>query len=180
MKRWYLYLGLAGIVFLSVTGVEGLGMRDGQSVQNGDPNDLLAFHDRKDQPGIVTDQTSPGICPQPRNTPRAPNEYLVMKNPLPLTEANFFAGEALFKIDAKPTACRVCHGFKGNGLGIIHHRLSPKPRNFTCYYTMRDIPDGQIFWIIKNGSPGTAMPSFGYLSDEEVWQLTLYLRHFAE
>lgn len=130
-------------------------------------------------PGIV-DRGFSGICPQARNTPQAPIAFQRLTNPLDPTKKNLSAGETLFKIDAQPTACKVCHGFGGDGLGIIFERLQPKPRNFTCYYTMEDISDGQIFWIIKNGSPGTAMPSFGALSDEQIWQMTLYIRQFTQ
>lgn len=128
--------------------------------------------------GLVEGRVS-GICPQIRNTPQAPKSFQGLTNPLKPTKKNLLAGETLFKIDAQPTACKVCHGFDGDGLGIIFKRLQPKPRNFTCYYTMEDISDGQIFWIIKNGSPGTPMPSFGALSDEQVWQLVLFIRQFA-
>jgi mono/diheme cytochrome c family protein len=121
-----------------------------------------------------------GICPQARNTPQAPIAFQGLTNPLDPTKKNLRAGETLFKIDAQPTACKVCHGFGGDGLGIIFERLQPKPRNFTCYYTMEGVSDGQIFWIIKNGSPGTPMPSFGALSDEQVWQLVLYIRQFIQ
>ena len=121
-----------------------------------------------------------GICPQIRNTPQAPKSFQGLTNPLDPTKKNLSAGETLFKIDAQPTACKVCHGYGGDGMGIIFERLQPKPRNFTCYYTMEDISDGQIFWIIKNGSPGTPMPSFGALSDEQVWQLVLFIRQFAQ
>lgn len=130
-------------------------------------------------PGIV-DSGFSGICPQARNTPQAPIAFQRLTNPLDPTKKNLSAGETLFKIDAQPTACKVCHGFGGDGLGIIFERLQPKPRNFTCYYTMEDISDGQIFWIIKNGSPGTAMPSFGALSDEQIWQMILYIRQFTQ
>jgi hypothetical protein len=41
------------------------------------------------------------------------------------------------------------------------------------------IPDGQLFRIIQNGSPGTSMPSFKALRDEQVWQGVLYLRELA-
>ncbi len=126
---------------------------------------------------VVDEQ--PGICPQQRNTPQAPREIQAMTNPLEPTAKNLTAGETLFKIDAQPTACKVCHGLGGDGLGIIFERLQPKPRNFTCYYTMDDISDGQMFWIIKNGSPGTAMPAFRSLSDREIWQLILYVRQFS-
>jgi hypothetical protein len=45
---------------------------------------------------------------------------------------------------------------------------------------MREIQDGQLFWVIKNGSPGTGMMSFGNLSDDEVWQLIHYIRSLSK
>jgi mono/diheme cytochrome c family protein len=121
-----------------------------------------------------------GICPQPRKTVTAPDEFLKLKNPLEATPPNILAGKTLFYVDAKPSACRVCHGISGDGLGVLFKRVKPKPRNFTCFQTMDDLPDGQLFWIIKNGSLGTAMPSFSYLEDDQVWQLILYLRSFSK
>jgi mono/diheme cytochrome c family protein len=125
------------------------------------------------------DETS-GICPQPRQTVKAPGEFLKLENPLEATPQTILAGQTLFQVDAKPSACRICHGISGDGLGILFHKVKPKPRNFTCVYTMEELPDGQLFWIIKNGSPGTAMPSFSYLADDQVWQLILYLRSFSK
>ena len=120
-----------------------------------------------------------GICPQPRKTVTAPDEYLKLTNPLEATPQNILAGKTLFQVDAEPSPCRICHGISGNGLGILFHRVEPKPRNFTCVHTMDNLPDGQLFWVIKNGSPGTAMPSFSYLEDDQIWQLILYLRSFS-
>jgi mono/diheme cytochrome c family protein len=137
------------------------------------PDPAVAKH-KKDH-----DETS-GICPQPRKTVKAPEKFLKLKNPVEVTPQNILAGKTLFHVDAKPTACKVCHGISGDGLGILFHRVEPKPRNFTCVHTMDDLPDGQLFWVIKNGSPGTAMPSFSYLADEQVWQLILYLRSFSK
>ena len=136
-------------------------------------------------PGLVmaqqTKEEGPsGICPQPRKTVTAPDKYLRLENPLEVTPSNILAGKTLFQVDAKPSACRICHGISGDGLGIMFHRVKPKPRNFTCVHTMDDLPDGQLFWIIQNGSPGTAMPSFSYLADDQVWQLILYLRSFSK
>ena len=51
------------------------------------------------------------------------------------------------------------HGDHGDGKGIMANRFAPPPRNFKCAETMRDVPDGQLYWIIKNGSDGTAMPA---------------------
>jgi hypothetical protein len=45
---------------------------------------------------------------------------------------------------------------------------------------MKNLPDGQLFWVIKNGSPGTGMMPFGNLSDDEVWELIHYIRSLAK
>jgi mono/diheme cytochrome c family protein len=57
--------------------------------------------------------------------------------------------------------------------------LVPPPRNFTCGVMMKNLPDGQLFWIIKNGSPGTGMMSFAAMPDEQVWQIIHYIRSLA-
>ncbi len=124
---------------------------------------------------------SQGICPQTRTTAHAPSEIGSLKNPLELTRENLDRGESLFQRTAEPTACKICHGPEGNGFGMMAQGLSPMPRNFTCKETMNEIADGQMFWIIKNGSPGTGMPAFKlFLSDEEIWQLILYIRQFSK
>ncbi|MBC8285035.1 MAG: cytochrome c [Nitrospinae bacterium] len=120
------------------------------------------------------------LCPQVRNTPKAPDKFLQLSNPINPSPENIFAGQTLFHFDAKPGPCRACHGISGNGLGILFRELSPSPRNFTCNKTMSTLPDGQLFWIIRNGSPGTAMPAFKNLDDEQVWQLIHYIRHFSK
>jgi len=87
-------------------------------------------------------------------------------------------GETLYQKTAKPMACKLCHGKKGNGKGPGGAGINPAPRNFTCSATMKDISDGQMFGIIKQGSPGTAMPAFKNLKDKEIWQLIHFIRQF--
>ena len=128
---------------------------------------------------IVT--TVSGICPQNRKTERAPGRYLEKVNPLAPTKENIEKGRKLFSEDAKPTACKLCHGSKGNSNGSLARRIEPPPRNFTCGSVMRDLPDGQLFWVIQNGSRGTAMPAHKFsLGKEQIWQLILYIRRFLE
>ena len=189
----FIFTSIGGCVFLllfcvgpaTAFSVEG----NGEGIVNGFLSSGDRISDFRVQPVVhggaphpprkeVLKETS-GFCPQPRHTPQAPIAMQGLANPLEPTRKNLLAGEALFKIDAEPTACKVCHGLGGDGLGIIFERLQPKPRNFTCYYTMDDISDGQMYWVIKNGSPGTAMPSFGSMDDREIWQLILYIRQFA-
>jgi mono/diheme cytochrome c family protein len=121
-----------------------------------------------------------GICPQLRTTKKAPSSYIRKKNPLPATGKNVERGKALYQKEAKPTACKMCHGVRGNGNGRLARGLEPAPRNLTCEDTMRPLPDGQLFWIIKNGSKGTAMLAHRFiLSDEDIWRIIYYLKSFA-
>ena len=120
-----------------------------------------------------------GSCPQMRFTASAPDEFLKLKNPLISNSENLFAGESFFHTDAQPTACKVCHGSTGNGMGMMAPGQNPPPRNFTCTETMKNISDGQMFWIIKNGSAETRMVAFKSLKDEHIWQIILYLRTLA-
>ena len=121
-----------------------------------------------------------GFCPQTRSTAQAPDEIAQQKNPFESNSENFIKGESLYQWTAEPTPCKICHGPVGNGLGMMAQGLSPMPRNFTCSQTMKEISDGQMFWIIKNGSPGTGMPAFKFLSDDDVWKLIIYIRHFEK
>lgn len=121
-----------------------------------------------------------GVCPQPRKTQQAPSEFLAKTNPLPVSAEQVQAGKKLFMETAKPLACMNCHGTRGDGAGPAGMGLMPQPRNFTCGATMKDVPDGQLFWIIKNGSPGTGMMPFSGLPDDEIWQLIQYLRSLAK
>ena len=121
-----------------------------------------------------------GVCPQPRNTKKAPAEFLTLSNPLPTSKAHINAGKKLFQETAQPLACKQCHGEKGDGRGPLGGGLVPPPRNFTCGQTMNSLPDGQLFWIIKKGSTGTGMMSFAGLPDEQVWQLIQYVRTLAQ
>ena len=120
------------------------------------------------------------FCPQIRKTIIAPRAYLEMKNPLRKEPRHIKKGKELSHIKAKPIACKQCHGMGGNGQGAMSLNMNPKPRNFTCNSTMNTISDGQLFWIIKNGSKGTPMPSYSHLSNRKVWQLIHYIRSLSE
>ena len=129
---------------------------------------------------IIVKATS-GICPQNRKTQTAPSRYLKKTNPVEPTKKNIEKGKDLFLKNANPTACKLCHGVRGNGNGHLAKRMEPPPRNFTCGKMMEGLPDGQLFWVIQNGSNGTAMPAHRFsLSKKQIWQLILYIRKFLE
>ena len=120
------------------------------------------------------------LCPQKRKTISAPKEFQGKVNPLRYEPRFVKKGKVLSHIKAKPIACKQCHGMEGNGQGAMAQNLNPKPRNFTCQQTMEQISDGQLFWIIKNGSKGSSMPSYSHLPDHKIWQLIHYIRSLTK
>ncbi|PIR00296.1 MAG: cytochrome C [Nitrospinae bacterium CG11_big_fil_rev_8_21_14_0_20_45_15] len=119
-------------------------------------------------------------CVQKRSTPKAPDSIAKLENPLQATPENTSAGQELFNHTAKPLACIQCHGINGNGHGMMARGMEPKPRDFTCSAMMSQIPDGQLFWIIKNGSQGTGMMAYKALEENQIWQLILHIRHLGK
>jgi hypothetical protein len=65
-------------------------------------------------------------------------------------------------------------------MGMMAPGLNPAPRNFTCAETMKEISDGQMFWVIKNGSQGTGMLAYSELTEKQVWLLVLHLRRLGK
>lgn len=117
-------------------------------------------------------------CPQPRFTGTAPPEYLERRNPLP-PGADTSEGRRLYLGSGEGISCAKCHGEKGDGRGPMSAMFDPRPRNFACAATVNGIPDGQLFWIVRFGSPGTSMPPHPKLSDEQIWQVIAFLRRLA-
>jgi len=118
---------------------------------------------------IIVKATS-GICPQDRKTKTAPGRYLKKTNPLAPTKKNIKKGKNLFLKNTKPIACKLCHGIRGNGNGQLARGMEPPPRNFACRKVMEGLPDGQLFWVIRNGSKRTAMPAHRFsLSKQQIW-----------
>jgi len=117
-------------------------------------------------------------CVQERKTPQAPQDIYKQANPKGTPE-DIAAGEQLYAKGAKPLACVQCHGVTGKGDGKMAMGMKPKPRDFSCQAMMKDIPDGQLFWVIKNGSKGTGMMGFKTLSDDRIWQVVSYIRKFS-
>jgi len=117
--------------------------------------------------------------------PRVPPEQIEtvrqVTNPYPVTPEIIEEGKKLFEGKA---FCRTCHGIDGKGLGSDIEPGSlkgPLPRNFTDKDWQTARTDGELFWILKNGSKGTAMAPFIplVLTEEEAWKVITYVRSFA-
>ncbi len=122
----------------------------------------------------------PGECPQPRFTGKAPDDYYNRKNPVAPSADGNAAAERIFRGGEGAASCAACHGRRGDGKGKLADQFTPRPRNFACAKTIEGVPDGQLFWIVRYGSPDTAMPPHSQLSDTEIWQVVNYLRTLAK
>ena len=95
------------------------------------------------------------------------------------TPENIEKGKAVFHGKA---FCVTCHGKDGKGIGKIPGLVGKLPRDFTDKAWQEVRTDGELFWILKNGSPGTDMAPFIplVLTEEEAWQVVLYIRSFSQ
>ena len=100
-----------------------------------------------------------------------------MKNPIAMTPESIAKGRAIFEGQG---TCLNCHGTSGKGDGPVGSLLNPTPRNFTNPKFHKNRTDGEMFWVIKNGSPGTGMvPLIGTaITEEEAWYVINYERSF--
>lgn len=85
-----------------------------------------------------------------------------MHNPLPQNHPNMEAGR-----DAYGLYCGSCHSSDGGG-----RRGRPSLRNAR----VRGETDGELYWILENGSKGHGMPAWRSLGDPALWQLIEYIR----
>jgi mono/diheme cytochrome c family protein len=113
--------------------------------------------------------------------PRVPADKLAearaLTSPFPSSPEIVEQGKALY--NGKGT-CFNCHGKEGSGNGPLAAQLNPPPRNFQHRGFWRHRTEGEIFWVVKNGSIGTSMVGFGgQLKDEEIWSIIQYIRSFA-
>jgi len=104
-------------------------------------------------------------------------EARAMTSPLPKSPETVAQGKAIY--DGKGV-CFNCHGKDGDGNGPLAAQLNPSPRNFLHHGFWRHRTEGEIFWVIKHGSAGTAMVGFGeQLTEGEIWALIQYIRNFG-
>ncbi len=104
-----------------------------------------------------------------------PEEALALENPIPATEESIAIGAKIFA-----ERCVACHGEEGRGDGPAAAALDPPPSNLHADHVHAQT-DGSMFWTIKEGSPGTAMPPWeDVLTDEEIWHLVNFIHTFDD
>jgi len=98
-----------------------------------------------------------------------PNDVKAIVNPLGADPADVTAGRDLYRQN-----CEICHAYDGSGKSRIGAGEYPHPPALASA-AVKAMPDGEIFYHIRNGIRNTAMPAWG-LPDREIWQLVSYIR----
>jgi mono/diheme cytochrome c family protein len=82
--------------------------------------------------------------------------------------------------------CQACHGASGDGDGEAAYLLYPKPRDLTrgqfrLVSTWEAIAtDEDLFRSISRGMPGSAMPSWAHLPEEDRWGLVHFVKSLSD
>jgi mono/diheme cytochrome c family protein len=114
---------------------------------------------------------------QPAGTPVAPgvpSDAAQKINPIKPTPASLDHARKMYGYD-----CAVCHGALGDGKGDLSAGFKVKVRDFTNPTEMKDLTDGELFYIIKNGKG--EMPGEGdRAKDDDLWNMVVLVRSFAK
>ena len=95
-----------------------------------------------------------------------------IKPPLPAgADDELRLGETLFQDN-----CAFCHAADGTGRNWIGTFMQPHPRDLTAPPAMRDMTAERLASVIRNGLPGTSMPAWRHvLDDNQVQALVRYI-----
>lgn len=119
---------------------------------------------------------SAGLLPRGPGGPGEPGAADAMP-PAPQDVAR---GEALFA-----RHCAVCHGTEGRGDGSAAYLLFPPPRDFGAgrfrlASTDNGVPTQEdLIATLERGMPGSAMPPWEWLAEEDLWLLADRVRTLA-
>lgn len=102
-----------------------------------------------------------------RESPKGPNAVA-------LNDKNLIDGITLYG-----KHCVVCHGTAAGEASAtpVAKGEYPQPPQL-AKHGVEDDPEGATFWKVKHGIRWTGMPSWkNALNDQQIWTLTLFLRH---
>ena len=95
-----------------------------------------------------------------------PEKDRVRVNPVAADAGAAAAGGEIFR-----ERCASCHGGDANGRGARPSLRTERVRGAT---------DGELQWLLRNGSLRKGMPSWSGLPEVQRWELVRYLRELPE
>jgi putative copper export protein/mono/diheme cytochrome c family protein/peroxiredoxin len=113
------------------------------------------------------------LCGWLLSVPAYPSTYF--RSPVRYATASISRGAAQYMEN-----CVTCHGPDGYGDGPVAASLAVKPANLTEEHLFHH-REGELYWWLSHGIPGTPMPGFGSrMSEPQLWDVMNFLRAQAE
>ena len=103
-----------------------------------------------------------------------PADAAKMVNPVKPTAESQSHAKKVYGYD-----CAMCHGENGNGKGDLVGDLKLTLKDYTDPAALKDLTDGEIFYIIKNGK-GQMTGEGERAKPEDIWNMVIYVRSFAK
>jgi mono/diheme cytochrome c family protein len=113
--------------------------------------------------------------PAPAAPTVVPAEAARMVNPVKPTPESLAHAKKVYGWD-----CAICHGEKGDGKGDAVADLKLKMKDYTDPASLKDLTDGEIFYIIRKGKGQMPPEEAARAKDEDVWNMVVLIRAFAK
>jgi mono/diheme cytochrome c family protein len=106
--------------------------------------------------------------------PSIPPEAVRMVNPVRPTAESQTHAKKVYGYD-----CAMCHGANGNGKGDVVADLKLTLKDYSDPAALKDMTDGELFYIIKNGKG--QMPGEGdRAKPDDLWNMVIMVRSFSK
>lgn len=107
---------------------------------------------------------------------KIPPEAAKEVNPSKPTPQSIEHGKKTWNYD-----CAMCHGADGSGKSDLAADMKLQLADLRDPKTLKDRTDGELFYIIKNGTGKDRMPGeAGRATPQEMWDLVNYVRSLAK
>ncbi|MEO6911352.1 MAG: cytochrome c [Edaphobacter sp.] len=123
---------------------------------------LLFFAHSPQQPAVPS-------APAP-----SPAEAARLVNPVKPTPESQAQARKMYGYD-----CAVCHGANGNGKGDLAADMKPPLKDYTDPAALKDMSDGELFTIIKDGK-GQMTGDGDRMKADGIWNMVILVRSFAK
>lgn len=120
---------------------------------------------------------APSPAPVQGNLPQetAPEHTAAITNPVKPTAASQERARKTYQID-----CAMCHGDNGNGKTDLGRDMQLALPDWTKPAELAGKPDQALFSTIRNGKDKMPAEAEGRASDNDVWNLIIYIRAMSK
>ena len=106
---------------------------------------------------------------------KVPPDIAAQTNPVKPTPEQLAKAKKMYGFD-----CAMCHNQNGDGKGDVAIQSKFTMKDWTDPASLKDMTDGEIFYIIQKGK-GDNMPGEGdRLKTEEIWTMVTVVRSYAK